>query len=562
MTTTGSGEHVHRYLIIGAGPGGLQLSYFLQRAGADYLTLEREEAPGGFFRRYPRHRRLISLNKVHTGEKDPEINLRWDWNSLLNDAPGLQFPRYSQEYFPCAEDMVRYLADFQREHALNVRFSTPVDRIEKVDGLFVAHAGGQTFRAECLVMAAGWGGPNIPDIPGIELAVGYEDMPIAPEDFTGRRVLIIGKGNSAFETAQALLGHAAVVHLASRHPVRFAWTSKHPGDVRGQYGALLDSYWFKTLHGVLECEIDQIRREGDRFKVEITYTMAEDEKALLEYDVVLRCTGFTMDTSVFDPSCRPELAPNGRMPAIGPDFRSTNVEGLYFAGTLMQGRDFKGASSAFIDGFRYNLRTMARLLAERYDETPLEHRVLPVDPDQLTATMLERVNYSSALWTQFEYLCDTYVVDEDTGRIRHYEDLPEDYAVGRFAEHALYFTLTLRWGPRDHGDVFAIQRHPTPDRADESAFLHPVARAWRHGEMVAEQHLLEDLLAVWRDPVRHVQPLRAFLTSRLPAVPEADQSHGAEADRSHGAETDRSHGAEADRPHAPEADQAHAPEPS
>ncbi|NUP79379.1 MAG: NAD(P)-binding domain-containing protein, partial [Nonomuraea sp.] len=71
----------HRFLIVGAGPGGLQLSYFLQRAGADYLTLEREPAPGGFFRRYPRHRRLISLNKVHTGEKDREIQLRWDWNS-------------------------------------------------------------------------------------------------------------------------------------------------------------------------------------------------------------------------------------------------------------------------------------------------------------------------------------------------------------------------------------------------------------------------------------------------------------------------------------------------
>ncbi|MEZ0077173.1 hypothetical protein [Planotetraspora sp. GP83] len=85
----------------------MQLSYYLHRAGADYLTLEREAAPGGFFRTYPRHRRLISLNKVHNGEKDPEITLRWDWNSLLNDSPELMFPRYSQEYFPSAGDMVR-----------------------------------------------------------------------------------------------------------------------------------------------------------------------------------------------------------------------------------------------------------------------------------------------------------------------------------------------------------------------------------------------------------------------------------------------------------------------
>src|SRR5713101_6401159 len=118
--TTAAGEHTYRYLIVGAGPGGLQLSYFLHRAGADYLTLEREAVPGSFFRRYPRHRRLISLNKVNSPAESLETALRWDWNSLLSDSPGLLFPRYSQEYFPSADDLVRYLADFQRVHALNV----------------------------------------------------------------------------------------------------------------------------------------------------------------------------------------------------------------------------------------------------------------------------------------------------------------------------------------------------------------------------------------------------------------------------------------------------------
>ncbi|MEU0565728.1 NAD(P)-binding domain-containing protein [Nonomuraea sp. NPDC005983] len=505
----------HRYLIIGAGPAGLQLSYFLQRAGADYLTLERDAAPASFFRRYPRHRRLISLNKVHTAQDDPEIKLRWDWNSLLNDAPELLFPRYSKEYFPSADDLVGYLADFQREHKLNVRFRTPVDLIEKVGGRFAVHAAGQVFHAECVIMATGWGGPNIPDIPGIELATGYEDMPTSGEEFADQRVLIIGKGNSAFETAQALLPHAAVIHLASPHPVRLSWTSKHPGDVRGQYGALLDSYWFKTLHGVLECDIDRIWREDDTFKAAITYTLAEGERALLEYDAVLRCTGFRMDTGPFADSCRPELAPNGRIPALGPDWQSVNVDGLYFAGTLMQGRDFKRASSAFIDGFRYNLRTMSRLLTERYEQAPLDHQELPADPDRLAGTMLDRVNHSSALWTQFEYLCDAYVVDPATRQVRHYEDLPEDYAVERFAGEAQVFTVTLRWGRQDYGDVFAIQRHPTPDRAEESAFLHPVIRHWRRGDLAAERHLLEDLLAAWRHPVRHVQPLCTFLAHEL-----------------------------------------------
>ncbi|WP_157253860.1 NAD(P)-binding domain-containing protein [Nonomuraea typhae] len=496
----------HRYLVVGAGPGGLQLSYFLHRRGADYLTLERDAAPGAFFRHYPRHRKLISLNKVHVGDDDPEIRLRWDWNSLLNDAPELQFPRYTGEYYPSAGDMVRYLADFAAGHELNVRYSAPVSSVERDGRGFVVRAGDEVYRAECLVMATGWGGPYIPEISGIEHAVGYEDMVTDGAAYAGQRVLVIGKGNSAFETAQALLGHADIVHLASPHPLRLAWKSKHPGDVRGQYGAFLDSYWFKTLHGVLECEIDRIWPEGDGFKVAISYTLAEGEKALLDYDVVLRCTGFTMDTGVFGAGCRPYLHENGRIPAIRPDFRSVNLDGLYFAGTLMQGRDVKHASSAFIDGFRYNLRTLDRLLAERFDGIPLAGRPAPVKPDELCADMLDRVNWSSALWTQFEYLCDAYVIED--GRIEHYEDLPEDYATERFGH---LYTLTLRWGPRDQPDVFAIRRHPEPERAAESAFLHPVVRLWRDGALVAERHLLEDLQARWRDPDRHVRPLTEFL---------------------------------------------------
>jgi thioredoxin reductase len=496
-----------RYLIIGAGPAGLQLGYFLKERGADYRILEAGDGPGTFFRTFPRHRRLISLNKVHVPGDDPEWHLRWDWNSLLNDS--LLFPAYSSEYFPHADDLVRYLADFQRTHELDVDFHTRVDRITKQDGLFAVTSGDSTHYAECVIMATGWGGPNIPEIDGIELAEGYEDMPIDAGRFAGQRVLIVGKGNAAFETAQALLGHAAVIHLASPRPLKLAWHTKHPGDVRGQYGALLDSYWFKTLHGVLECEIDRLRRDGDVIRAEITYTLADGERTALEYDAVLRCTGFTMDGSVFAEDCAPRRHANGRIPELRPDWQSVNVDGLYFAGTLMQGRDLKRASSAFIDGFRYNLRTMARLLTERYDAAPLEGYQVSAEPALLTQTILDRLNHSSALWTQFEYLVDVYV--PENGGLTLYQELPEDYAIERFGDRCL--TAGLRWGSRDIPDVFAIKRRPVPDKAHESAFIHPVIRSWRDGERVGEQHLLEDLSARWRDQVRHVEPLQAFLSA-------------------------------------------------
>ncbi|SCL72517.1 NAD(P)-binding domain-containing protein [Micromonospora peucetia] len=503
-----------RYVIIGAGPAGLQLSYYLQQAGCDYITLERAAAPAEFFRHFPRHRRLISLNKVHTTSTDPEIRLRWDWNSLLHEPADLPFAKYSSEYFPHADDMVRYLAEFQRHHQLAVRFDTTVEQIERLDDGFLVHTPGRTLHCRCVIVATGWGPPNIPAIPGIEHATGYEDMHTDPAAYTGQRVLILGKGNSAFETASAILGHAAMIHLASPRPLRLAWNTKHPGDVRGHHGAVLDSYQFKTLHSVLDCVIDEIRPLGNRYQVHLTYTHADNETAVMEYESVLRCTGFAMDTTPFGPTCQPDMVPSGRLPTTTGDWQSTNIDGLYFAGTLAQDRDFKKASSAFIDGFRYNLRTLTALLLERYEGIPLPHAHIDRDADTVTTLVLDRVNWSSALWTQFEFLCDALVVDPD-GHLHHYTDLPEDHVRARFRDHPHYYTVSLRWGRDDYGDVFAIERHPQPDRAAESAFIHPVIRRYHGDTLVNELHLLEDLLAEWRRPDRHIEPLREYFAREL-----------------------------------------------
>jgi hypothetical protein len=78
------------YLAIGARPAGPQLGYFLQRNGRDYPILE----AGRFFRTFPRHRTLISINKPHTP--------RMDWNSLVSDDPRLLFTNYGERYFPAA----------------------------------------------------------------------------------------------------------------------------------------------------------------------------------------------------------------------------------------------------------------------------------------------------------------------------------------------------------------------------------------------------------------------------------------------------------------------------
>jgi cation diffusion facilitator CzcD-associated flavoprotein CzcO len=95
---------MHRHvIIIGAGPGGLQLAYCLKKLGVDHVVLERGQRLAGFFRKFPRHRRLISVNKPNTGFDDPQTNLRWDWHSLLEDDLSQRFPGRCTDYFPLAD---------------------------------------------------------------------------------------------------------------------------------------------------------------------------------------------------------------------------------------------------------------------------------------------------------------------------------------------------------------------------------------------------------------------------------------------------------------------------
>ena len=53
--------------VVGAGPGGLQLGELLRTAGRSYAIFEQGTGPGSFFETFPRHRRLVSLNKRFTG---------------------------------------------------------------------------------------------------------------------------------------------------------------------------------------------------------------------------------------------------------------------------------------------------------------------------------------------------------------------------------------------------------------------------------------------------------------------------------------------------------------
>ncbi len=509
------------YLIIGAGPAGLQMGFYFEKAGRDYAILERGPRAGHFFEAYPRHRTLISINKVHTGFDDPEVNLRWDWNSLLSDHDdAMSFKHFSREYFPQADVLVRYLGEFAARYALRVSYGTEVTRVSRdASGFLVSTAGGPSYRAAHIIVATGLFKPYLPDIPGIGLAEPYTEMPTDPEDFAGQRVLILGKGNSAFETANHLIGATSLTHVASPHPLKFAWRTHHVGHVRSINSIFFDSYLLKAQNALIDGHITKIERKDGSLVATVAYAHADGEVEEIAYDRVLACTGFRFDTSLFDPSCRPDLAINDRFPAQTCEWESTSVPGLHFAGTLTQMRDFKKKQSGFIHGFRYNCQLLFRILEEKNAGVPLAPRTFPADPAALTAHMIFRADNNSSMWQQTGFFCDALVAPSGAGEVRYYEDLSVDYAHQRFADCDRYFLMTMEFGQEridSLPDVFKVPRvHKSNYRqAELSTAIHPVVRQYCKGQLVSTHHVIEDFASLFHEDV-HVEPLAEYLSAQF-----------------------------------------------
>jgi len=71
-------------------------------------------------------------------------------------------------------------------------------------------------------------------------------------------VLILGRGNSAFETAQGIYGVTNLVHMVSRSRIRNAYQTHYVGDLRALNNELLDTYQLKSLDGFLDIDVNDI----------------------------------------------------------------------------------------------------------------------------------------------------------------------------------------------------------------------------------------------------------------------------------------------------------------
>jgi thioredoxin reductase len=503
-----------RNIIVGAGPAGLQLAYFLKRRGEPHLILERAAQPASFFARYPRHRRLLSINKVHTGCPDRESRLRYDWNSLLDDSPGLEFTRYTSEYFPHAGDLARYLGDYASDHGLGVRYDTRVTAIARAGaggGFVVETSAGEAHSCERLFVATGLFEPNLPAIEGLELCENYTTVSVDPERFRDRRVLIVGKGNSAFETADNLIATTRKIRIGGPSTIRLAWGTRFVGDLRAINNTYLDTYHLKAQNNILDGDLVRVRRGDGEDLIAEFYFESRRRAYEFTFDDVIICTGFRFDSSIFAADCRPALWRDGKLPHLTCEWESTNVPGMFFGGTLMQMRDFRKTQSSFIHGFRHNLEALDQMLEARDGGGVWRKRIeVTADPAQLSAVVIERASTSAAMLLQPGFLGDCVGLRAD-GEVEYLCDIPVDYVHERLAgryDELLLVTLEYREHPAGAVDPLAM---PRGLGVEEDFYIHPIVRQFRAGAEVDRTFLPDDLDNDWRNEPTHLVHVEHWL---------------------------------------------------
>jgi putative flavoprotein involved in K+ transport len=172
----------------------------LQRSGERVVALERGDIGAAWTTRYDR----LHLHTV-----------RW-----LSCLPGYRMPRAFGKW-PSRDRVIEYLQRYAERNALEVRTGVEAERLDRGGaGWMITTAGGR-LETERVVVATGHS--NVPFLPSWPGAFGGEIVHSAdyrnPSPFVGRRVLVVGAGNSGAEIAVDLAdGGAAAVWLAVRTP--------------------------------------------------------------------------------------------------------------------------------------------------------------------------------------------------------------------------------------------------------------------------------------------------------------------------------------------------------
>ncbi|WP_439659494.1 flavin-containing monooxygenase [Lentzea sp. HUAS TT2] len=281
----------HDAIVIGAGQSGLATAHALIGTGLRPLVLEAGDEPVGSWPHYYDSLTLFSPARYSA-------------------LPGLPFPG-DPEHYPHRDEVVDYLRGYAARLDADIRTGQRVAVVLRDKGFRVMTTDGASVNAPIVIAATGgFGTPYRPALPGLDEfpgAVLHAAQYRSPEPFRGRRVVVVGAGNSAVQIATELAEHADVT-LATRKPVRFSAQRRFGRDLhfwldRTGLDILPIGPWLPDgFHPpVLDTGRYRAALERDRPDRRPMFTALEDSKAIWpdgqreHVDAIVLATGYRPD---------------------------------------------------------------------------------------------------------------------------------------------------------------------------------------------------------------------------------------------------------------------------
>ncbi|CAL4952471.1 unnamed protein product [Urochloa decumbens] len=219
------GEVLTDALIVGAGPAGLAVAACLTMRDVPYALLERHGCIASLWRHRTYRRLRLHLPKQYC------------------ELPQMPFPASYPEY-PSREQFLDYLEEYLRYFGIRPFFRQEVVSAE-FDGEFwcvrtkdvivaagidggneeavLASAGTSEYRSKWLVVATGENAePVLPEIDGIDMFKGevmHSCEYRSGEGYQGKKVLVVGCGNSGMEVSLDLSNHNVHTSMVVRDTV-------------------------------------------------------------------------------------------------------------------------------------------------------------------------------------------------------------------------------------------------------------------------------------------------------------------------------------------------------
>lgn len=197
-------------LIVGGGPSGLAVAACLKMLSIPYTMLERSNCLAPLWQNWTYDRLKLHLPKQFC------------------ELPFMPFPR-SYPTYPNKKQFVHYIASYSKKFGIHPVFGTTVVSAEHDGEFWVVRTCrkdgvlGLTYRSRWLVVATGENAePFMPEIEGVRKFHGdvfHTSAYRNGNNYVGKKVLVVGSGNSGMEVALDLANHNARPYMVVRDKV-------------------------------------------------------------------------------------------------------------------------------------------------------------------------------------------------------------------------------------------------------------------------------------------------------------------------------------------------------